>query len=300
MSVPESRRKKLEILRRSIVKGDFAGASDLLRAKGRSEKDLGYKRYEPENPIALEEACAGMETAVAMPLGRGRYWLIRRALNAVAPDLAGIARDYAAVMSGARQKFDELQATDALCHAANGRPEDLLFMDVESCGFSGCMIFLVGMMYFDAGEFHFEQYLARNYAEEAAILRAYAERYARAKVLVTYNGKAFDMNMIRERCIFHGFKLPNCTPPHLDLLMEARKRWRGRWANCKLQTLEQNLCGRNRVGDIPGWAIADAYHKFVDTRDARQVRDIVHHNLLDLLTMGQLVHIMLSSSEPVV
>ncbi len=300
MTLPESRRKKLEILRRSIVKGDFNTASDLLRAQGRSEKDIGYKRYEPENPIPLEEACAGVETHVSMPLGVSRYWLIRRPLSKVAPDLLAIARDYAAVMRGARQQFDELAATEALCHAANGKPEDLLFMDVESCGFSGCTIFLVGMMYFEGEEFHFEQYLARNYAEEAAILRAYAERYAKSRLLVTYNGKAFDMNMIRERCIFHGFKLPNVDVPHLDLLMEARKRWRGRWANCKLQTLEQNLCGRNRVGDIPGWAIADAYHKFVDTRDARQVRDIVHHNLLDLLTMGQLVHIILSSQEPAV
>ena len=118
-----------------------------------------------------------------------------------------------------------------------------------------------------------------------------------ARVLVTFNGKAFDMNMIRERAIFHGLKMPP-EGPHLDLLTEARKRWRGRLPNCKLQTLERHLFKRNRVGDIPGWAIADAYHKFVDTADARQVRDIVHHNLLDLLTMAQLVSVILTGEDP--
>ena len=172
-----------------------------------------------------------------------------------------------------------------------------MFMDVESCGFSGAVIFLVGMMYYRNDDLHFEQYLARNYAEEAAILTAFIDRVASARVLVTFNGKAFDMNMIRERAIFHGLKMPP-EGPHLDLLTEARKRWRGRLPNCKLQTLERHLFKRNRVGDIPGWAIADAYHKFVDTADARQVRDIVHHNLLDLLTMAQLVSVILTGEDP--
>ena len=140
--------------------------------------------------------------------------------------------------------------------------------------------------------------IKEDYAEEAAVMSAFCRRYAEADLLVTFNGKAFDMNMIRERCIFHGLDAIEHAPPHLDLLMEARKRWRGRFPNCKLQTLEQHLCGRHRVGDIPGWAIADAYHKFVTTNDARQIRDIVHHNLLDLLTMGELISIILTGCEP--
>lgn len=294
----ESRKKKLAMLTRSIARGDFAAASDLLRAQGRGQQDIGYKRYEPENPVRLEEACVGAETHVRMPMGLSRYWLIRRALDEVSPEGAEISRQYAAVVRGARQSFDELKAGEALCHVANAQPEDLLFMDVESCGFSGAIIFLVGMMQYRDGQFHFEQYLARNYAEEPAILKAFCDRFAESKILVTYNGKAFDLTMIRDRSVFHGFELPRHNRPHLDLLMEARRLWKGRLPNCKLQTLEKYLCGRNRVGDIPGCAIADAYHKFVDTADARQVRDIVHHNLLDLLTMGQLVSMFLTNYEP--
>jgi hypothetical protein len=142
-----------------------------------------------------------------------------------------------------------------------------------------------------------DQYLARNYAEEEAILQAFADRYAQAGILVTFNGKAFDMNLIRERAAFHGVALPRHEPPHLDLLVEARRLWKGRLPNCRLQTLERHLCGRNRMGDIPGWAIPDAYHRFVQTGDARVLRDILHHNLLDLLTMAQLLCMALGGSD---
>ncbi|NLW87092.1 MAG: hypothetical protein GXY38_09490 [Planctomycetes bacterium] len=296
MAQSDSRRKKLQMLTRSLARKDIKAAQEAICAD-QIDPRIGYRRYEPENPLSLAHACAGEERTVGMPMGTSRFWLINRTLEQVSPASRQVALQFAGVMRGARQRVDELEASVGLCHAADGGPEDLLFMDVESCGFSGAVIFLVGMMYYRNDDLHFEQYLARNYAEEAAILTAFIDRVASARVLVTFNGKAFDMNMIRERAIFHGLKMPP-EGPHLDLLTEARKRWRGRLPNCKLQTLERHLFKRNRVGDIPGWAIADAYHKFVDTADARQVRDIVHHNLLDLLTMAQLVSVILTGEDP--
>jgi uncharacterized protein YprB with RNaseH-like and TPR domain len=75
---------------------------------------------------------------------------------------------------------------------------------------------------------------------------------------------------------------------HCDLLHHARRRWRERLPNCKLQTLEQAICGRRRRGDIPGRAIPLAYHEFVRTGDAWQMRNVLHHNALDLVTLLQL------------
>ena len=59
--------------------------------------------------------------------------------------------------------------------------------------------------------------------------------------------------------------------------------------DCKLQTLETFVLARTRRGDIPGADIPAAYHDFVETGDAKLLADILHHNLLDLTTMGQLV-----------
>ncbi len=300
------------MLTRSLSRGDVKGAADAL-----SDVDgLGEKRRKPSEagqasparaihePVALEAACPGEEVAVETPRGPSRFWRIRRTLAEVMPtDAAELVRRYVSAMRGVHEQFDELAASEGLCVAADADAHEPLFMDTETCGFSGSVVFLVGVMYFDAqagprGDLVFEQWLARNYAEEPAIMHTFARRLVSARPLVTFNGKAFDMNMIRERSAFHGLMLDDPEPPHLDLLHESRRVWKGVLPNCRLQTLEKELCGRARTGDIPGAAIPDAYHRFVDTADARQVADILHHNLLDLLTMAEILAVLLTGCDP--
>ena len=307
MAMSESRKKKLQMLLRSPSRRDLAEVQRILRetkspreADEGSEAATGAARSKgPVAPLTIVEACPGIEYTVPTATGDGRCWLIRRELHEFFPDSVPGARRCVEVLRGARQHFDELSASPALCHTANARPEDLLFMDIETCGLAGASIFLIGVMFFaDDGRCIFEQYLARTYAEEAAILQAFSDHLADAGVLVTFNGKAFDMTMIRERSAFHAVELPQRQEPHLDLLHESRRRWRGQLPNCRLQTLERHLCSRHRQGDIPGAEIPDAYHHFVRTGDARRVRDILHHNLLDLLTMGDLLTAILTGCDP--
>ncbi len=285
------------MLSRSLARGDIASAARILAGRGHSGVNRGPDAGGRAKPLELIAACGGAEASVAGPAGEMAYHLIVRPLSDLGADCVAIATRYAAVMRGAGQRFDEQAASAALCHAAEAAPEDLLFMDIESCGLYGASLFLIGTMVFEGGELVFRQHLARDYAEEAAVLTAFAQRLAACPLLVTFNGKAFDMTMIRERAAFHGVELPADEPPHLDLLHESRRMWRGRLPNCRLQTLELALCGRLRTGDIPGWAIPDAYHRFVATGDARQLADILHHNLLDLLTMAELLCAVLTGAD---
>ena len=324
MEIPESRRRKLDLLLRKRPAGEIISGRELLERFGHGAVNLprpddvakvtddaaplpalprpaavvpGMLPILPAltgQPMLLTDACPGCEKIDAT--GR-RCWLITKPLAGQGDELT-IARDYAAVLAGARQNFDELAASVELCHAANASPPDLLFMDTETCGLAGTMIFLVGLMKWIDGRLVIEQYLARDYAEEAAILDGFNRQYEQARVLVTFNGKSFDMTQIRERSAFHGLDVPWAEPPHLDLLHEARRRWKGQLRRFSLQHLEWRLLGRHRLGDIPGAAIPDAYHDFVRTGDARRLRDILHHNLLDLLTMAQLVTILLTACDP--
>ncbi len=298
MTLSESRKKKLQILLRSISRGDMAAAQELLC--GQESSGGTGKSTAAADPVPLQQACPGTEQTIATPGGPMKYWLGRRRLAEIAPERLDIPRRYAAVLRGAGQQFDELEASAALCQVANLSPSDPLFVDIETCGFSGTAIFLIGLMFCAAEQLHFEQYLARNYAEEAAILAAFARRLAKAGVLVSFNGKAFDMTMIRERSAFHAVELPQVELPHLDLLHECRRIWRGRLPNCRLQTLESHLCGRHRIGDIHGSDIPNAYHHFVKTSDARRLKDILHHNLMDLLTMAELLCAILTGCDPAV
>lgn len=186
-------------------------------------------------------------------------------------------------------------------------PDQTVFLDLETCGFAGSMVFLAGILHRSENGLVLSQLLARNYAEEGPMLESLWQWVADCRVLVTFNGKSFDWPQVIDRSTLHrlgpfspssgpgGPRATPCdaavweaAPVHFDLLHHARRHWRHRLPNCKLQTLERQICGRNRTADIPGHEIPAAYHQFVRTGDAPAMRTILHHNALDLITLLQL------------
>jgi uncharacterized protein YprB with RNaseH-like and TPR domain len=200
---------------------------------------------------------------------------------------------------------------EELVAIAHHFPAGTLFLDLETCGFAGSPVFLVGLLRQDAGVLMLDQLFARNYAEERAVLESLWQIAARNQVLVTYNGKSFDWPMVHDRSTRHhlgrdvrgnlesgdragriepkmGREDPRPQLTHCDLLHHARRRWKRVLPNCKLQTLERFVCNRSRRDDLSGAQVPAAYHEFVRTGVARQVGAIVQHNALDLVTLVQI------------
>lgn len=175
-------------------------------------------------------------------------------------------------------------------------PEDALFLDTETTGLGGAMVFLLGAMRIGGGDVRLTQVLARDYREEPALLETWVEMLDKSGLIVSFNGKSFDLPVLRDRMAVHGVPVPK-EPPHLDLLHHARRRWRGILPNCRLQTLEWRLCGRRRVGDIPGEEIPAVYHRFVRTGDAADILSVLHHNALDLVTLADIALALASPAE---
>jgi uncharacterized protein YprB with RNaseH-like and TPR domain len=167
-------------------------------------------------------------------------------------------------------------------------PEDVTFLDLETTGLNCSPVFLIGTLVCHGRELVARQLLARTYAEEAAIIAHFADQSAHRPLVVSFNGKSFDVPYLRTRAIATGVRFHE-PGHHLDLLHEARRVCKGRLPDCRLQTLERHLCGRHRDDDIPSHDIPRAYHDFVRTGDARQLAQIVEHNLHDLVTMVHLL-----------
>jgi uncharacterized protein YprB with RNaseH-like and TPR domain len=219
----------------------------------------------------------------------GRHWLVQAPLGQLWSDAdRWLARERPQVAS----RHAELTAL------ADHFPQSVLYLDLETCGFAGSSVFLIGVLHRDERELLVSQFLARDYAEEPAILRSFWQLAARNQVLVSFNGKSFDWPMVQDRSVLHRLQH---SPPrawvHCDLLHHARRRWKACLPNCRLQTLERFLCGRQRRGDIPGQDIPQAYHEFVRSGDPRQIRDVLQHNALDLVTLVQLSVALLSEGD---
>jgi uncharacterized protein len=170
-----------------------------------------------------------------------------------------------------------------------------LFVDLETTGLSGgagTVAFLVGVGWFDLGAFQVRQFLLTSYASERAQLCAVAECFDAAALLVTYNGKTFDVPVMETRWLFHRMPMPLESVRHFDMLHPARRLWRNREdeslddGGCRLGTLERVLCDVTRVGDVPGMEIPARYFRFLRTGDARPLEPVLEHNRLDLISLA--------------
>lgn len=177
------------------------------------------------------------------------------------------------------------------------RAEDVLFVDIETTGLmgsAGIYPFLIGVGQIDlkGGAFVVEQLFMEDYDQERAQLVALAERLAAARAIVTFNGRTFDVPLLQNRLIFHRMNRRVFDMPHADLLHPARRFWRRRFPSCSLQSLEVELFGLRRVGDVPGELIPQIYQDYARGQRPESIVPVLTHNVQDVVTMAGLLLLM--------
>ena len=174
---------------------------------------------------------------------------------------------------------------------ADCEPGRALYLDTETTGLAGgtgTVAFLVGLSFWENGHLVLEQFLLRRLGEEAPIVERLSQRIEEASMLVSFNGKSFDLPLLRTRAVMS--RMPALPErPHLDLVHVARRLHRRRLRSCSLSSLEQRILGFCRQGDIPSNEIAPRYAHYLRTDDAEPLRPIVEHNDWDIASMVALV-----------
>lgn len=192
--------------------------------------------------------------------------------------------------ASSRAELLGLLALDPRISAAD--PRRALYFDTETTGLgggAGVLAFLIGLAWFDA-EFrlHSEQLLLRSPAEELPLLEAFAERLEACDLLVSYNGKAFDLPLLNGRMVMNR-RAKFADRAHLDLLHVARRLHKSRLGVCRLISLESDVLGFERGPDIAGIDIAPRYAHFLRTGDESALEQVVEHNAWDVVSMAALV-----------
>ncbi|MEP6914600.1 MAG: ribonuclease H-like domain-containing protein [Acidobacteriota bacterium] len=182
-------------------------------------------------------------------------------------------------------------------HASSRTFARTVFIDLETTGLSGgagTVAFLVGCGYFDLGAFQVTQFLLTSFASERALLAAVASFFEGVDLIVTYNGKTFDVPVMETRWMFHRLQMPLAEVPHFDMLHPARRLWRMRTgaggaiedSGCRLSTLEHTLFSVTRVGDVDGFEIPGRFFQFLRSGDPRPLEPVLEHNRLDLVSLA--------------
>ena len=170
-------------------------------------------------------------------------------------------------------------------------PEDVLFLDTETTGLSGgvgTVAFQIGLGYFTRVGFVVEQFLMHDYPQESEMLRMVAARLNRYSIICTFNGKSFDIPLLRSRFVMNRMR-DDCIPhTHADVLYPARRLWKLRLRQCTLGRLENQLLGVEREDDLPGAMVPQAYFQYLKDRDFSQMDKVLEHNRQDIVSLAQL------------
>ena len=173
------------------------------------------------------------------------------------------------------------------------RFEEILFLDLETTGLSrsaGTLAFVIGLGRFVEAQrgLVVDQILLRDPAAEGQALEQLARYLSQARLLVTFNGRGFDVPVLRNRAVLCRTRLA-LDIPHLDLLPLSRRLFRPRVSNCRLTTLERDLFGFERQGDIEGAQAPRIYADYLRTGRSAELALVLEHNRQDVAILGLLL-----------
>lgn len=184
-------------------------------------------------------------------------------------------------------------------------PRDLLFFDTETTGLAGgtgTRAFMVG-----AADFHRDpqrgdglrvrQLLIATMAAERDMLHAFTGWLSPRTVLASYNGRCYDAPLLKTRYRLARLGEPLSALAHVDLLFPARRRWRGRWADCRLATIEREALGVAREDDLPGAQAPEAWLRYLRGGPAAMLRRVCAHNHQDVVTLALLMQRLVALHE---
>jgi uncharacterized protein YprB with RNaseH-like and TPR domain len=165
----------------------------------------------------------------------------------------------------------------------------VVFFDIETTGLSGgagTLPLIVGCGWFDGPRFVVRQYFLSGPAGERAMLDALTEVMDEASLLVTYNGRTFDVPVMETRWAFHRRQNGSDDLPHLDMLPTARKLWGRTGPSCTLTALERSVLRFHRLNDVPGLEIPSRYFQFLRTGDPSVIEGVLEHNRHDIVSLA--------------
>ena len=174
--------------------------------------------------------------------------------------------------------------------------EDFIFFDLETTGLSGgagTVAFLAAFGKVLDGTLRITQYLLLDYPGENDFLENITGEFKNEKsVIVSYNGKCFDSQILKTRCLMNRIKPP--VYRHADLLPPARRLWKSLIHDCNQASVETQIPGLDRTGDIPGSLAPEIWFEFLKTGKTQRLLGICDHNKADIAGLAAILAAMIS------
>lgn len=163
-----------------------------------------------------------------------------------------------------------------------------VFVDLETTGLAGgagTFAFLIGIGHIELDYIVVRQYVLPDFQHEWLALKLLNNLFLSFDSIVSFNGKTYDIPLLKNRFILNKMDSPLEDLEHFDVLHLARRVWKRRVKACDLQNLEYVILNQQRVNDIPGALIPHIYFEFIRKRKVLLLRDVLEHNYYDIVNL---------------
>lgn len=167
-------------------------------------------------------------------------------------------------------------------------------LDIETTGLNPARNkFILGGLY-NCREKIVHQVFAENRAEEKTALQCYLDEICKTDIVITYNGKHFDMPFIYKRMQAHSIMVNEAMPYNLDLylVLNGHSPIKKFVPNLKQKTVE-NYMGlwQSRSDEISGAESVELYNRFEKTHEPELENKILLHNSDDVRQLTRLLKV---------
>ena len=169
---------------------------------------------------------------------------------------------------------------------------DIIFLDIETTSLSigaGSFAFLIGLCYFSPKGITTNLLFIEKPNDESALLALLDDKLSQFSIISTYNGKSFDIPLLKNRYIMHRLQFTALSKHHLDLLYFTRNIWKMRLKTCKLSEIEREILKFTRSdNEIPGWLVPQIYFDYLDQKSPALLEGVFYHNRMDVISLAAL------------
>jgi hypothetical protein len=170
-------------------------------------------------------------------------------------------------------------------------PEDSLFFDIETTGFSPASshLFLIGMIFFNGKEWQLEQLLAQSREEEQLLLETFLAKAKTVTTLIHFNGSTFDLPYLIHKAETYGMEQSLSSMQSVDLYQRFRPLKRVLSLERMNQQSLEAFLDWPRQDRLTGKHMVTLFDKFAASGEPGLQELLLLHNHDDLVGMTQLL-----------
>ena len=174
------------------------------------------------------------------------------------------------------------------------------FLDIETASGGGLGNYITTIALYDGSSVH--------YYVHGHNLGKFVEDIERYRVIVTFNGKSFDIPYIANRLLYFFDENPmiscndvpyenaNSKYHHIDLYHNCRRKYKGLFNNYTLTNIERKLLEMKRENELPSSLVGFCYQLYLEDpqKNVGLIREVINHNYWDIYSLPLILNRLLA------